>query len=120
MKLIKSLLLVLVVAALPAFGQQFTREDFREYCQMMSGRWVGDVTWDADWPGMGKRGEKVTAYGEIRLAEDGHALVGRFFGGAGSWSWTTLYDAGAQQIRTTGVDSGGTVWSIVVQKKDGK
>lgn len=97
-----------------------TREEFREYCQMMTGRWVGDVTWDADWPGMGKRGEKATAYGEIRLAEDGHALVGRFFGGAGSWTWTAVYDAGARQIRSTGVDSGGTIWSVVFQKKDGK
>lgn len=99
---------------------QSTREDFKEYCQAMAGRWVGDVTWDTDWPGMGKRGEKVTAYGEIRLAEDGHALVGRFFGGTGSWSWTALYDAVSRQIRSTGVDSGGTTWVIVFQKKDRK
>lgn len=95
-------------------------EIFKEYCQLMTGRWVGEVTWDADWPGMGKRGEKATAYGEIKPAEDGHALVGRFFGGAGSWTWTAVYDAGSRHIRSTGIDSGGTTWSVVFQKKDGK
>lgn len=108
------------LAALPALAQHSTREDFKEYCQALTGRWVGDVTWEADWPGMGKRGEKATAYGEIRLAEDGHALVGRFFGGSGSWTWTAFYDAGARQIRSAGVDSGGTTWSVVFHKKDGK
>lgn len=31
-----------------------TREAFNDYCDAMVGRWVGEVTWVADWPGAGK------------------------------------------------------------------
>lgn len=119
MKLV-SCLTVMFLAALPAFAQQATREDFKEYCQAMVGRWVGDVTWIADWPGVGKRGDKVTAYTEIKASEDGHAVLGRFFGGVASSAWIVVYDAGAKQIRNSGVDSGGTAWVAILYKKDGK
>ena len=119
MKLVSSLLLALLTV-LPAFSQQSTREDFKEYCQAMVGRWVGDVTWVADWPGVGKRGDKVTGYSDVTLLLDGHALVGRFYGGAASSAWITYYDAGAKQIRSSGSDSGGNTWSAIVAKKDGK
>lgn len=119
MKLV-SFLVCMLLAALPAFAQQATREDFKEYCQAMAGRWIGEVTWVADWPGVGKRGDKVTAYSDIRLMEEGHALVGRFFGGAASSSWVAVYDAGNKQIRSSGSDSGGTSWVAIAFKKDGK
>lgn len=119
MKLASALLLALVTA-LPAFAQQATREDFKEFCQAMAGRWVGDVTWIMDWPGFGKRGDKVTGYSECRIVEDGSALAGRFFGGPGSSTWMTVYDAGAKQIRNSGSDSGGTTWVAIIYKQDGK
>jgi hypothetical protein len=119
---IKSIPAVLIAAlcALPAFGQQTTREDFKGFCQVMAGRWVGDITWILDWPGVGKKGDKVTGYSENKVSEDGHALLGRFFGGKASSSSITVYDAGAKQIRANGVDSGGTVWTAIYYKKDGK
>ena len=33
---------------------------------MHEGRWVGDVVWVADWPGFGKKGDKVKCYVEIK------------------------------------------------------
>ena len=119
MKLVVSLALLLL-AALPASAQQTTREEFKEYCQAMVGRWVGEVTWVADWPGVGKRGDKVTGYSDATLSLDGHALIGRFYGGAASSAWITYYDAGAKQIRTSGMDSGGSAWVAIAYKKDGK
>ncbi|MBI4625731.1 MAG: hypothetical protein HY736_21235 [Verrucomicrobia bacterium] len=119
MKLISGVLLI-ALTALPAFGQQSTREDFKEFCQAMAGRWLGDVTWIMDWPGFGKRGDKVTAYAENKIAEDGHALHLRFFGGPGSGSSMAVYDAGAKQIRWSGGDSGGTTFVSIVSKQNGK
>lgn len=119
MKLISSVLLI-ALTALPAFGQQSTREDFKEFCQAFAGRWLGDVTWIMDWPGFGKRGDKVTAFLENRITEDGNVVVGRFFGGPGSGSSVFAYDAGAKQIRGNGADSGGTVWTAVFSKQNGK
>lgn len=115
-----SCLALLLFAALPAFGQQATREDFKEFCQAMAGRWVGDVTWIMDWPGFGKRGDKITGYSEIKLAEDGQIMLSRFLGGPGSSAGTIVYDAGAKQIRWSGGGSGGSTWVAIVYKKDGK
>jgi hypothetical protein len=108
------------ISAWPAFGQQSTRSDFQDYYQGIQGRWVGDVTWIADFPGLGKKGEKVTAYWEGRVSEDGNVLIGKFFGGNGAESSLTYFDAAAKQIKATAVDSGGTVTQLVVYKKDGK
>lgn len=119
MKLVSSLALLLL-AALPASAQQTTREEFKEYCQLVAGRWFGENPLEADWPGIGKRGEKLAIYYEGTVAEDGHVLVGRFFQGPGSGCEILVYDAAAKQIRASGGDSGGTTWLFVVYKKDGK
>ena len=34
---------------------QSTRADFKEYCDVMQGRWIGKVVWIADWPGLARR-----------------------------------------------------------------
>jgi len=112
--------LLAAVLASSALAQESTREEFKEFCQAMQGRWVGEVTWVTDWPGFGKRGEKVTAYWEARLAEDGNAVIGRFFAGNGSSTSLICFDGGAKQIRWTDVDSGGTVGQSIVYKKEGK
>jgi hypothetical protein len=114
-----TMFLVAVLAA-QASAQESTRQDFHEFCKAIQGRWVGDVTWVADWPGFGKRGDKVTAYWEGRLAEDGNILIGKFFGGDGSETSLIYFDAGAKQIRWTMVSSRGAVTQSVVYRKDGK
>lgn len=111
--------LLVAILASNVFAQESTREDFREFCEAIQGRWVGDVTWVADWPGFGKKGDKVTAYFEGKIAEDGHALVGRFFGGTGSGTSLIIFDAGAKQIKWIGVDSAGGVSHDIIYK-DGK
>jgi hypothetical protein len=52
--------------------------------------------------------------------EDGNAIIGRYFGGNGSGTSITVYDAGEKRIKEIAVSSGGTVWSTVYVKEDGK
>ncbi len=86
----------------------------------MQGRWVGDVVWVTDWPGLGKKGDRVKCYLEAKIVEDGNAMTGRFFGGGGSATWITVYDAASKRIRETIVDSGESMTDSVVHKKNGK
>ena len=116
----------LVVAATFVLGQadaklpESTRSDFDEYCRLWEGRWIGEVTWVADWPGLGKRGEKVTAYYEGQFSDDRSAFLGKFYGGSGSGTLLTVFDAGTKRIKTLAVDSGGGVSETVTYKQDGQ
>lgn len=97
-----------------------TRKDFEEYCQAWQGRWVGDITWVADWPGLGKRGEKATGYGDYRIVENGNALLGTFYGGGGSATLLTVFDEASKQIQERVVISNGYVSNGIVYKQDGQ
>lgn len=99
--------------------QTATRAEFEEFCQLVGGRWVGDVTWIADWAGFGKRGDKVTAYWEGRLCADGNTLATRYYGGNGTAVGMRFYDPGTNQIRQVSVNSGGRAGSGVYFEKDG-
>ena len=102
---VASVTVLAAVFATPAFAQESSREEFKAFCEMLRGRWVGDVTWVADWPGFGKRGEKVTAYWTAQLTEDGNLLVGKFLGGDGSESSIIYYHPGKKQIIWTMVST---------------
>ena len=112
--------LLLAISAWPSFAQEASRNDFKEYCEAMQGRWVGDVTWVADWPGLGRKGEKVTAYSENTVSQDGNVMVTKFYGGNGSATGLVAFDPLAKQIKSMFVVSGGFVGYTTVQKVDGK
>lgn len=107
-------------AAAKSSSQDTTAADFAEFRKMMEGRWIGKVTWVADWPGLGKQGDVVTGYMDIRSDGDGNVLVGEFDGGEGSGLGMWYYDAAARRIRVTYVDSGGTVDTLTYFKQDGQ
>ncbi len=98
---------------------QSTRADFTAFCQAMQGRWLGEVIWVTDWPGFGKKGDKVTAYSDFRTSLNGHVLLGRFNGGPGAGTSMFHYDAGKRQIHGRWVSSGGNVWNLVIYKQNG-
>ena len=102
--------LVAVLFARPVVGQETTREDFKRWCSQLEGRWIGDYTFVTDWPGGGKKGDKVTAYWQGRVCEDGNVMVTNFFGGANSSTGVAYYDEAEKQIHHTYVSSGGTVF----------
>jgi hypothetical protein len=112
--------LLLVAFAVPALAQETTRAEFQEYCDLQVGRWIGDVTWVTDWPGFGKKGDKVTCYFEAKMVEDGNVMTTRFFGGAGSGTGLVFYDAAAKKIRLTWANSNGAMSLAVAFKKNGK
>ena len=87
-----------------------TRADFQKYCSVLEGRWIGNVTWVTDWPGFGKKGDKITAYFEARRSEDGNAVITRFLAGPGSETGLVFYDPADKKIRSVTVSSGGTVF----------
>ena len=111
MRIVSALaVLIVVLLAGPAIGQETTREDFKKWCSQIEGRWIGDVTWVTDWPGFGKKGDKVTAYWQGCVSEDGNVMVANFFGGAGSNTGLVYYDSASKRIHYTYVASAGTVF----------
>ena len=65
---------------------------------------------------------ELTLFFSILLLERSRkdAIIGRFFGGGGSGTWITVFDAGLKQIKEISSSSGGTVWSTVYFKENGK
>ena len=117
-----ALLLLTFVFVIPFSGvsaQESTREEFREYCKMVEGRWIGATTLAADSP-FGKKGDKVTTHFDSVLVSDGNVLIGRFTAGDGTLSWIVSYDPGAKKIKVVSVSSGGGYGEAVLAKNDGK
>ncbi|MCS7466154.1 hypothetical protein NZK35_05630 [Stieleria sp. ICT_E10.1] len=102
-----------------SYGQSTSQKDFNEFRDMFTGRWIGEVKWVADWPGLGKKGDTATCYLDVDSIEDGVALIGKFYGGSGSGTVIWFYEAGAKKIRATAVYSGGVIDDIEYNKKDG-
>jgi hypothetical protein len=83
---------------------------------VMVGRWIGDVTLIADWPGLGNRGDKVVAYVTVDWIADGEAFEIEWFGGIGTSKEIFGWDAAEKKVRSLGVSSGGTTWRTVWTK----
>jgi hypothetical protein len=62
------------------------------------GRWIGDVTLIRDWPGIGKRGEKIVAYWTVRWTADRKALLCEWQGGQGVYTSLWAWDPVARRI----------------------
>jgi hypothetical protein len=78
------------------------------------------VIWTADWPGFGKKGDNVTGYYEASIIADGNALSGVWYAGNGMGTEIHYFDMGTKQIKGVGVTSGGTIFNMIMYKKDGK
>jgi hypothetical protein len=92
-------------------------EDFREFSQVMQGRWIADIVWITDWPGFGEKGDTVTGYADYQIAENGRVLTGREYLGPGSMTTLVYYDEGKHQIFQHTVSSGGNVWNNIIYKE---
>jgi len=112
--------LFLLVNAPAGLAQQSTFADFEAYRDAMVGRWVGEVTWITDWPGLGVKGEKTIAHSENRSEADGRLMTMSFYGGNGTSRSIVIFDAAAGEIRETGSDSGGTTWVCSISRQGGQ
>ena len=116
---IACLLLSLVVLGSPAAAQTSSREDFKEFCKLVEGRWIStDFKLPADQDKAGD--EKVTAYGVNEIAVDGHAIVSFWYMASQTSKSMAVFDASSSQIREFYVASNGTTAQSVMAKKDGK
>ena len=94
-----------------------TPEEFQEFGELNVGRWSGDVTLIADWPGMKKKaGEKLIAYSTVRWIADRKGFIWESVGGEITGFELWLYDPIAKRIRWRGLDSEGGYIEAVVWK----
>jgi hypothetical protein len=96
------------------------RADFRTLCGLMRGRWVGELICMADWPGVGKKGDKLFAHGLVSVVSDGSGLWDQYFIGNGSHSALIVFDEGAREIRCLSVSTGGGVEQSLFSYKNRK
>ena len=121
-------LFCLALIATPAFSadneqmtsMQSTPEEFKEFSQVMQGRWISEIIWITDWPGFGKKGDSVTGYEEYQIGQGGKVISGRGYAGPGSMTSLIYYDVGKKQILDHQVSSGGNVWVMVIYKENGE
>lgn len=100
-------------------AQESTHEDFKQWGEAITGRWVGDITLIADWEWIGKNaGEKVVSYHTTKWVADGHALLAETFIGEGTRTELHFWDPSKRQIRLRAVTSSGQSWEAVVWKKN--
>lgn len=87
---------------------------------LIVGNWTGEGVYAADYPGIGKKGEKFATTHLCRWTT-GRAVI--ICEGSGKKStWTTVYwwDAGAKQVKYLGLDSGGNSAQGTVAKQGAK
>lgn len=65
---------VLLLAA-PVLAQESSRADFDEFCEAHKGIWVGDIELADDMPGFGKQGDRIAAYSQCRVSDDGSSMI---------------------------------------------
>lgn len=89
-------------AALKEFGDHFI------------GRWITDITWAADLPGLGKEGERLKGYEIYRWIVDGKAVEDEWYLGPIVGKILHWWDAASRQIKIMGLDSSGRTWEGVI------
>ena len=118
-------LMVIATPAFPADNEQMTSmqstpEEFKEFSQVMQGRWISEIIWITDWPGCGKKGDSVTGYDDYQIGQGGKVIKGRGYAGPGSMTSLIYYDVGKQQILDNQVSSGVNVWVMIIYKENGE
>ena len=109
---------VTIDARFERVGSPSTPEEFHEFASLMSGRWSGDVTLIADWPGQNKKaGEKIIAYAHRNWASDQKAIVSSDNGGTACANELWHYDPVSKQIKISRIGSGGTRLEVTIWKE---
>jgi hypothetical protein len=110
-----------VLVASMALGQaESPATPLQEFGDLIVGRWIGDVTLIADWPGIGKKGEKVIGHWSARWIADKRGLEDEGYGGQGTNKSIYYWDPALKKIKQYNIDSGGTTAEWAIWKKDGR
>ena len=92
----------------------------KEFGELIVGRWIGEITLVADWPGIGKKGEKVAGHWVVRWVADKRGLEDESFTGEGTGKSIYFWDPVSKKIKNMGVDSGGTTFETEIWKEGDK
>lgn len=94
---------VLAIAAAPTHAAA----PLEDYSNLLVGDWTEEGIYAADYPGIGKKGEKFTVTVGCRWTAGRSAIACE--GRDARRDWTSLYwwDAGSKQIRSVDANSGG-------------
>ncbi len=108
----------LVGSASISSGRQQSTSPLLDVGELIVGTWTGEGVWAADYPGIGKKGEKFKVTRTCRWVA-GKAAIG-CEGSDNQRVWTSLYwwDAAAMEIKNVGVNSGGN-WAEGTISKQG-
>ncbi len=108
-----------VLVASATLGQAETPATaLQELGNQLVGRWIADITLVADWPGIGKKGDKVIGHMSVRWIADKRGLEDEGFAGQGTGKTLYFWDAASAKIKTFAVDSGGTTMEAELWKED--
>lgn len=111
----------LLLTGMLVVGQAGQAENpIEEFGKLLEGRWIGEVTLIADWPGIGKQGEKVATHVVGRWIADRRAIEEEWYGAKGTGKNLYVWDGAAKQIKQYCVDSGGTTSVLVYTKRGDK
>lgn len=94
----------LIPARAPALAQS---AQFREIGDLIVGRWMFEQTLDVDFPGLGKKGDKLSGQSICRYAADGAAIDCDDFGGPTSAKRLWVWDRVNKRLQMLAIDSGG-------------
>ncbi len=98
-----------------------TREEFVEFGNLNAGRWVGDITLIADWPGISKKqGEKVNSHLTVNWIADGSALAEKESVAESEMTGIVMWHSDTKQIKAHRVTTAGDTSETVFWKQEGQ
>ena len=112
--------LLLGVCTWAQTSQQKAGNPLNELGALLVGRWMGEVTLAYDYPGIGKKGEKLSEYDINKWIADDAAIETEWFAGKTTGKAIYAWDAASKQIKVIGVDSSGRLGQSTVTKQGGK
>jgi hypothetical protein len=116
---------VLALAASLVVGQAEeakapANEILKEFAASVVGSWETETLLIEDWPGIGKKGDRVAATITIKPIVGAQALEGEFRVANASGKWFTVWDPAVKALREFSVDTYGIVGENVIKKEGGK
>lgn len=92
----------------------------KEFGDMMLGRWVVDVTLVEDWPGVGKKGDKVVVHTTYRWTADRFGIEEDGTAPAAAGKTIYYFDPSTKKVKGNRILGGGTTGEAHFWKQDGQ
>jgi hypothetical protein len=114
------LVLLMGVCAWSQTSPQKAGNPLNELGDLLVGRWMGEVTLAYDYPGIGKKGEKISEYDVNTWIADKTAIELEWFAGKTTGKGLIAWDAASKEIKGFSTDSSGRFGQFTFTKQGGK